>query len=79
MRNYEVMFVVKPTVEDEATKAIVELLRDEEEDVDDWQIAAIEAALDKTNESKYVSFDLPYCILGMLGAQYRGDKYKKYM
>lgn len=62
-----------------ATKAIMELLRDEDEDVEDWQISAINAALDTTNESNFVSFDLPYCILGMLGAQYRGEKYKKYM
>ncbi len=27
MRNYEVMFVIKPTLEDEATKAIVESMK----------------------------------------------------
>ena len=27
MRNYEVMFVVKPTLEDEATKALVESMK----------------------------------------------------
>ena len=27
MRNYEVMFVIKPTLEDEATKTIVEAMK----------------------------------------------------
>lgn len=62
-----------------ATNAAMDILRDEDEDVEDWQISAINAALDTTNDSQYVSFDLPYCILGMMGAQYRGEKYKKYM
>lgn len=33
MRNYEVMFVVKPTLEDEATKALVESMKKVLEDM----------------------------------------------
>lgn len=49
----------------------VNILTNTDEDVDDWMIAGINAALDKANERHVIPFDLPLCINGMLGAQYR--------
>ena len=39
---------------------------DLENEVEDWQIAGINAMLDKVNESKTIPFDLPYAINGIL-------------
>lgn len=41
-------------------------IRDKESDVEDWQIAGINAMFDKVNESKTIPFDLPYAINGIL-------------
>lgn len=49
----------------------VNILTNTEEEVDDWMIAGISAALDKANENHVIPFDLPLCINGMLAAQYR--------
>ena len=60
------------------TSKTIKILKDEDEDVDDWMIAAINAALDSCNEEHTIPFDLPVCMLGMLGANYRAEKYHIY-
>lgn len=41
-------------------------IRNKENEVDDWQLAGINAMFDKVNESKTIPFDLPYAINGIL-------------
>lgn len=41
-------------------------IRDKENEVEDWQIAGINAMFDKANESQTIPFDLPYAINGIL-------------
>lgn len=41
-------------------------IRDKENEVEDWQIAGINAMFEKVNESKTIPFDLPYAINGIL-------------
>ena len=55
----------------ECVKAVNILSNDEDEEVDDWMLAGINAMLDKVNETKKIPFDLPTAINGMLCAQYR--------
>ena len=49
----------------------VRILTDMEQDIDDWMLAGISAMLDKIGEQKVIPYDLPVCINGTLGAQYR--------
>ena len=51
--------------------AAVNILTNMEEDVDDWMIAGINAMLDKIQVTRWVPFDLPTSICGLLCAQYR--------
>lgn len=41
-------------------------IRNKENEVEDWQLAGINAMFDKVNESKTIPFDLPYAINGIL-------------
>jgi len=42
-----------------------------EEDVEDWMLAGINAMLEKVNESRCIPFDLPTSICGLLCAHLR--------
>lgn len=41
-------------------------IRDKENEVDDWQLAGINAMFDKANENRTIPFGLPYAINGIL-------------
>ncbi len=49
----------------------VDILRNPEEDVDEWMLSGIMAMLDRVNQLKYIPFDLPASICGLLCAEYR--------
>lgn len=49
----------------------VKILACKDEDVDDWMIAGIDAAITAATKDHTIPFDLPTCINGMLGAEYR--------
>lgn len=49
-----------------ASVKAAKFIRDKENEVEDWQIAGINAMFDKVNESKTIPFDLPYAINGIL-------------
>lgn len=49
-----------------ASIKVAKFIRDKENEVEDWQIAGINAMFDKVNESKTIPFDLPYAINGIL-------------
>lgn len=49
----------------------VNILRDENEEVDEWMLAGITAMLDKVAQLKVLPYDLPASVCGLLGAQYR--------
>lgn len=49
----------------------VNVLKNTDEDVDDWMLAGINAMIDKVNESKCIPYDLPTSICGLLCAQFR--------
>lgn len=44
----------------------VNLLANEDEEVEDWMLAGINAMLEKVNESRCIPFDLPTSICGLL-------------
>lgn len=52
-------------------KRAIDILLNEDEDVDEWMIAGVNAMLDKANEMKIIPYDLPTAICGTLGSQYR--------
>ena len=49
----------------------VNILRDKNEEVDEWMLAGITAMLDKVAQLKVLPYDLPASVCGLLGAQYR--------
>lgn len=49
-----------------ATRDAANYLRNEENEVEDWQIAGINAMLDQCNKENIVAYDLPYAINGLL-------------
>ena len=49
----------------------VDILRNPEEDVDEWMLSGIMAMLDRVNQLKYIPFDLPASICGLLCAEDR--------
>lgn len=49
----------------------VNILKNVEEDVDDWMLAGINAMLNKANEDREIPFDMPTAICGLLCAQFR--------
>ncbi len=49
-----------------ATRDAVNYLRNKENEVEDWQIAGINAMLDQCNKENIVAYDLPYAINGLL-------------
>lgn len=49
----------------------VNILRDKNEEVDEWMLAGITAMLDKVVQLKVLPYDLPASVCGLLGAQYR--------
>lgn len=53
----------------EATAKIITFLRNKEEQeyIEAWQLAGIQAILEQCKEDQVVPFDLPYAIQGILG------------
>lgn len=49
----------------------VNILRDKNEEEDEWMLAGITAMLDKVAQLKVLPYDLPASVCGLLGAQYR--------
>ena len=49
-----------------AARDAANYLRDKENDVEDWQIAGINAMFDQCNKESIVPYDLPYAINGLL-------------
>lgn len=49
---------------------ILKILYDEDVDVEDWQLAGMNAIFDRLNESHEIPYDLPAALLGLLLAQY---------
>ncbi len=49
-----------------AARDAANYLRDKENDVEDWQIAGINAMLDQCNKEGIVAYDMPYAINGLL-------------
>lgn len=49
----------------------VNILRDKNEEVDEWMLAGITAMLDKVAQLKVLPYDFPTSVCGLLGAQYR--------
>ncbi len=49
-----------------ASRDAANYLRDKENDVEDWQIAGINAMFDQCNKESIVPYDLPYAINGLL-------------
>ena len=45
----------------------INFMNDEKNEVEDWQLAGINAMFDQVNEDKFVPFDLAYAISGILG------------
>ena len=55
----------------------VRILANKSEDVDDWMIAGINAAITEATKDGCIPFDLPTCICGMLGAEFRNCEKKE--
>lgn len=55
----------------EMKRAIDVLYNEENEDIEEWMIAGVNAMLDKANEMKIIPYDLPTAICGVLGTQWR--------
>ena len=49
----------------------VKILANKSEDVDDWMIAGANAAITEATKDAYIPFDLPTCLCGLLGAEFR--------
>ena len=45
----------------------IKFMKDEENEVENWQLAGINAMFDQVNEDKCVPFDIVYAIGGILG------------
>ena len=48
-----------------------EFLRDEKNDIEEWQLAGINAMFDQCNKESMVSYDMPTAIKGLLCMQYQ--------
>jgi hypothetical protein len=48
----------------------VKFLNDDENEVDNWQLAGINAMFDTVNETKEIPYDLPYAVCGILGTDF---------
>lgn len=48
-----------------------EFLRDEKNDVEEWQLAGINAMFDQCNKENMVPYDMPTAIKGLLCMQYQ--------
>lgn len=52
-------------------KEAAEFLRDEKNDVEEWQLAGINAMFDQCNKENMVPYDMPTAIKGLLCMQYQ--------
>jgi hypothetical protein len=64
-QNAKVMLDCMKSVRD-----AIEYMKDEENIVENWQLAGINAMLEQANEDHMISFDLGYAICGILGTEY---------
>lgn len=48
-----------------------EFLRDEKNDIEEWQLAGINAMFDQCNKENMVPYDMPTAIKGLLCMQYQ--------
>lgn len=49
----------------------VRILANKNEEVDNWMLAGINAAITEATKDGFIPFDLPACLCGMLGAEWR--------
>ena len=49
----------------------VRILADKGEDIEAWMIAGANAAIDEATKDGFIPFDLPTCLCGLLGAEFR--------
>ena len=64
------LVVMISTAENNAREA-AEFLRDEKNDVEEWQLAGINAMFDQCNKENMVPYDMPTAIKGLLCMQYQ--------
>ena len=55
----------------EECRKAVRVLFDKGEEVENWMIAGVNAAITEATKDGFIPFDLPTCICGMLGAEFR--------
>ena len=51
-------------------KKVIDFMKDEENEVENWQRAGINAMFDQVNEEKVIPYDLAYAVSGIIGTAF---------